>query len=173
MRTIGMRWLVLLLVCLALPAESKAQSQPFVVHDTKPVITHGPYLVDPSDTSVTVVWITDTPSHALVRYSDGAVLDREAESRRCPLVDHHLEFHRLLDRQAGGNFSSDDTTRGDTDLPVCFGKARPVTHEAASGHELTEVIDRWNSLPCHCRHDPVATAHEQRVRVYQYRIYPR
>lgn len=56
-----------------------AQSQPFVVHDTKPVITHGPYLVDPSETAVTVVWTTDTPSHALVRFGAGSGLDREAE----------------------------------------------------------------------------------------------
>ena len=92
MRTPGLRWLALLLVCVAVPVESRAQQQPFVVHDTKPVITHGPYLVDPSETSVTVVWITDTPSHALVRFSeakdgDGAALDREAESRSHGLLD--------------------------------------------------------------------------------------
>jgi hypothetical protein len=79
--------LALLLVGLAVPVESSAQQQPFIVHDTKPVITHGPYLVDPSETSVTVVWITDTPSHALVRFGEGATLDREAESRSHGLLD--------------------------------------------------------------------------------------
>ena len=74
-------------MCIARPDLAQAQSAPFVVHDTKPVITHGPYLVDPSETSVTVVWITDTPSHALVRYGDGANLDREAESRSHGLLD--------------------------------------------------------------------------------------
>ncbi|MEO6223026.1 MAG: FN3 domain-containing metallophosphoesterase family protein, partial [Vicinamibacterales bacterium] len=72
---------------LTLPAPVKAQSQPFVVHDTKPVITHGPYLVDPSETSITVVWSTDTPSHALVRYGEGTSLDREGESRTHGLLD--------------------------------------------------------------------------------------
>jgi hypothetical protein len=87
-----LRRLALLLVCVAVPIESRAQQQPFIVHDTKPVITHGPYLVDPSETAVTVVWTTDTPSHALVRFGearsgDGAALDREAESRSHGLLD--------------------------------------------------------------------------------------
>ena len=92
MRTFRLSWLAALLTCVALPVGSKAQQQPFVVHDTKPVITHGPYLVDPSETAVTVVWITDTPSHALVRFGeardgDEAALDREAESRSHGLLD--------------------------------------------------------------------------------------
>jgi acid phosphatase type 7 len=92
MRTFRLSWLAALLMCVALPVGSKAQQQPFVVHDTKPVITHGPYLVDPSETAVTVVWITDTPSHALVRFGeardgDDAALDREAESRSHGLLD--------------------------------------------------------------------------------------
>ncbi len=81
------RWLAGLLACLALPPVARAQSQPFIVHDTKPVITHGPYLVDPSEDSITVVWITDTPSHALVRYGEAAALDREGESRTHGLLD--------------------------------------------------------------------------------------
>ena len=90
------RWPAILLASavLALGPETllAAQQQPFIVHDTKPVITHGPYLVDPSETSVTIVWTTDTPSHALVRYGevrdagDGA-LDREADSRSRGLLD--------------------------------------------------------------------------------------
>ena len=54
MRTWRLRWLAAVWVSVAFPAGATAQSQPFVVHDTKPVITHGPYLVDPSETSVTV-----------------------------------------------------------------------------------------------------------------------
>jgi predicted phosphodiesterase len=57
-----------------------AQQQPFIVHDTKPVIMHGPYLVDPSETAITVVWTTDTPSHAAVKFGVGATLDQEAEA---------------------------------------------------------------------------------------------
>jgi hypothetical protein len=57
-----------------------AQHQPFITHDTKPVITHGPILVDPSETGVTVVWTTDTPSHSEVRYGIGNALDQRAEA---------------------------------------------------------------------------------------------
>jgi acid phosphatase type 7 len=86
MRVLGFRWLGTLAL-LAAPAVALAQSQPFIVHDTKPVITHGPYLVDPSETSITVVWTTDTPSHALVRYGEGPTLDKEADSRSHGLLD--------------------------------------------------------------------------------------
>lgn len=57
-----------------------AQQQPFIVHDTKPVIMHGPYLVDPSETAITVVWATDTPSHAAVKFGAGDALDQQAEA---------------------------------------------------------------------------------------------
>lgn len=51
-----------------------AQSEPYKVFDTHPVITQGPYLVATSTTSTTIVWLTDTPSHSLVRYGRGADL---------------------------------------------------------------------------------------------------
>jgi acid phosphatase type 7 len=92
-RTRSIRWLAAAWLYAAAAVVSiglEAQQQPFVVHDTKPVITHGPYLVDPTETSVTVVWTTDTASHALVRYGEagaGAALDREADSRSHGLLD--------------------------------------------------------------------------------------
>jgi predicted phosphodiesterase len=57
------------LLCAAwlLPAP---QSEPYKVFDTKPVITEGPYLVGLSDTSVSVVWMTDTPSQSKVRFGE-------------------------------------------------------------------------------------------------------
>jgi predicted phosphodiesterase len=54
------------LVC-ALPSLALAQSEPYKVFETKPVITEGPYLVALSETSVSVVWRTDAPSHSKVR----------------------------------------------------------------------------------------------------------
>jgi len=47
------------------------QSEPYKVFDTKPVITDGPYLVAMSETSVSVVWMTDAPSHSKVRFGSG------------------------------------------------------------------------------------------------------
>jgi predicted MPP superfamily phosphohydrolase len=64
-----------------------AQNAPFLVHDTKPVITRGPFLIDPSETGVTVVWTTDAPSHSEVRYGTGSVLDKKAESAHHGLID--------------------------------------------------------------------------------------
>lgn len=43
------------------------QSEPYKVFETKPVITDGPYLVALSDSAVSVVWMTDAPSHSSVR----------------------------------------------------------------------------------------------------------
>lgn len=70
---------LLLLALLALP--SPAQKEPFIVHDTKPVIMQGPYISSLSETGATIVWLTDTPCHAKIVYGakDGA-LDLEADS---------------------------------------------------------------------------------------------
>jgi predicted phosphodiesterase len=56
------------------------QHQPFVVHETKPVIMSGPWLVAPTETSTTVVWITDTPCHSKVVYGTDGALSQEAEA---------------------------------------------------------------------------------------------
>ena len=63
----------------AVPAPALAQSEPYKVFDTKPVITAGPYLVGLSDTAVSIVWMTDTPSHSKVRYGVDASLPNVAE----------------------------------------------------------------------------------------------
>ena len=55
------------------------QSEPYKVFETKPVITEGPYLVALSGTSVSIVWMTDAPSHSKVRFGVGATLDRVSE----------------------------------------------------------------------------------------------
>lgn len=68
---------MLLLFVAASPAW--AQHQPYKVYDTRPVIVQGPYLVAMSDTTATIVWMTDTPSHSKVRYGTGGVLSHEAE----------------------------------------------------------------------------------------------
>jgi predicted phosphodiesterase len=43
-----------------------AQDEPYIVHDTRPVIMQGPYLTSLSETGATIVWVTDTPCHAKV-----------------------------------------------------------------------------------------------------------
>lgn len=81
-RSVTLAALCLGLSMLAVHGAAEAQSEPYKVFDTKPVITEGPYLVAMSDTAVSVVWMTDAPSHAKVRLSDGAKV-REIE----PQVD--------------------------------------------------------------------------------------
>jgi predicted phosphodiesterase len=74
---------ILSLVFLALVPSARAQSEPFKVHDTHSVITEGPYLVATGETTATIVWMTDTPSHAKVRYGVGGEMSAESE----PQVD--------------------------------------------------------------------------------------
>jgi len=65
----------------ALGLPSFAQNEPYVVHDTKPVIMAGPYLSSLSETGATIVWLTDTPCHVKVVYgSKGGPLNREADN---------------------------------------------------------------------------------------------
>jgi len=84
---------------LVVPAAATAQDEPFVVHDTKSVITHGPYLVEPTETAVTVVWTTDTPAHARVELGETDTLDRVFEPVAHGLVPvgtvHHVRLTGL------------------------------------------------------------------------------
>ncbi len=82
---------VALALLVSVPPASRAQSEPYRVFDTKPVITEGPYLVATSGTTATIVWLTDTPSHSEVRYGKGAglapaALSSVAEPERDGLV---------------------------------------------------------------------------------------
>lgn len=80
------RFLVVLLLSLPAAAQRPFDLKPFVVHDTKPVITNGPYLLAPTETSATVVWLTDTPSHSKVVFGTGGALTRVAEPQEHGLV---------------------------------------------------------------------------------------
>jgi len=66
---------------MGLPAQ--AQNEPYIVHDTKPVIMAGPYLTSLSETEATIVWLTDTPCQAKVIYGlKGEALSRKQENAR-------------------------------------------------------------------------------------------
>ena len=41
---------------------AQSASDPYQVFDTRPVIMEGPYMVATSETTATMVWLTDTPS---------------------------------------------------------------------------------------------------------------
>lgn len=68
---------------LAMTGLAQAQSEPYTVYDTRPVITEGPYLIATGETTATIVWLTDTPSHAKVLYGPGGEMVDVAE----PQVD--------------------------------------------------------------------------------------
>jgi predicted phosphodiesterase len=66
------------LALIAIAAWGQGANAPYKVHDTKPVITHGPILLNPSETGVSILWTTDTPSHSKVLYGTDQ-LDQVAE----------------------------------------------------------------------------------------------
>ncbi len=78
-----LRTLTLSVAILAATVSARAQSEPYRVYDARPVITEGPYLLATGETTATIVWFTDTPSHAKVRYGPGGDLSEVAE----PQVD--------------------------------------------------------------------------------------
>src|SRR4051812_20418612 len=63
-------WTCVVLACVLSPGRIAAQSEPFIVHETRPVILHGPYLVSPTETSAVIAWATDTPCHSKVVYGE-------------------------------------------------------------------------------------------------------
>ena len=70
---------IVLAVCLlATASAAHAQSEPYKTFDTRPVITQGPYLIATASTTATIVWLTDAPSHSLVKYGRGAGLEGSA-----------------------------------------------------------------------------------------------
>lgn len=77
------RTLVFSAAALAVSMPAVGQSEPYRVFDARPVITEGPYMVATSETTATIVWLTDTPSHAKVLYGPGDDLSAVAE----PQVD--------------------------------------------------------------------------------------
>jgi len=82
-RQMILRFVAFLIAVSAMGAPVHAQSEPYTVYDTRPVITEGPYLIASSETTATVVWLTDTPSHAKVLYGPDGDLSATAE----PQVD--------------------------------------------------------------------------------------
>jgi predicted phosphodiesterase len=59
------------------PPNAGQAADPYLVYDTKPVILHGPFLMTPTETSISIAWMTDTPCHSKVLYGIGK-LDQEA-----------------------------------------------------------------------------------------------
>jgi predicted phosphodiesterase len=58
-----------------------------------PVITHGPYLMQPAEGAVTVVWHTDRVCVSRVEYGTGGRLDQAAVSSRHGLIDNDRTSH--------------------------------------------------------------------------------
>ena len=44
------------LALVAIAAWGQGANAPYKVHDTRPVITHGPILLNPSETGVSILW---------------------------------------------------------------------------------------------------------------------
>lgn len=56
-----------------------AQDEPYIIHNTRPLITEGPYLVAPAQDGVSIVWKTDTDCHSRVEYGTSPELGSVAE----------------------------------------------------------------------------------------------
>jgi|GEM_PF-5702404 len=97
---------VLILSLAGISGPIYAQHEPFVVHETRPVITQGPYLVDPGETSVTIVWMTDTPAHSKVVYGpENGGLAFEVEPVKHGLIPvGTLHTVRLTGLEPGRNY---------------------------------------------------------------------
>ena len=77
-------WICLLLLAVMLAGETCALQ-----------IVAGPYLQNPSRTSMTVMWITDSKSTSWVEYGTGDTLDRKAFNSRHGLIDADETIHRV------------------------------------------------------------------------------
>ncbi|MGH9338536.1 MAG: metallophosphoesterase [Acidobacteriota bacterium] len=75
------------LLALALLSGSLyAQDEPFPIHDTRPVILNGPYLIAPSENGISVVWTTDTPCHSKILVGTDRSLNQTTEPSEHGLI---------------------------------------------------------------------------------------
>ncbi|MCE5186012.1 MAG: metallophosphoesterase family protein [Planctomycetaceae bacterium] len=88
-------------------------------------IVAGPWLQNPSPTSMTVMWVTDTPAISWVEYGGASALDRKAFSSHHGLVDAGRTIHTIaLDGLAPGTEykyrpCSKEILEYKLDTPVC------------------------------------------------------
>ena len=78
-------FIVIVLTALIRP-QLLAQHEPYITHDTRPLIMEGPYLVAPTQGGVSIVWKTDTDCHSRIEYGESAALENSAEVFRHGLV---------------------------------------------------------------------------------------
>ena len=71
--------------CTARPTGGSAGNA-HPVCDVRATITRGPYLHAPTDSSATITWMTDLPSHVRVAYGIGGALNRYAYSTQHGMV---------------------------------------------------------------------------------------
>ncbi len=81
------KYLGILVLFLAVFGERNACAQgadkPYPVKDIKPVILQDPYIIDPSETGITVAWLTDSASQSQVVYwEDGKLATKKVAVRQ-------------------------------------------------------------------------------------------
>lgn len=97
--------LILSLVVISSVGPVKAQKAEPIVHDSRPTIVNGPYLLSPSETGITVVWTTDTPSHSRVLYgTNGALTEMVEPSEKGLKPVGTLHAVRLTDLKPGQTY---------------------------------------------------------------------
>ena len=67
------------------PGPERPENRPFKTYETRPVVLYGPFILDVSDTSATIEWVTDTPCKVKVEYGEKS-LDQELEPQENGLI---------------------------------------------------------------------------------------
>lgn len=83
-----------------------AQHTPYKVYDTKAVILQAPYLIDPSDSAITIAWLTDTDCQSKVVYGKkGEGLNQTATRQVNGLVPVDTKHHiRITGLEPGAEY---------------------------------------------------------------------
>jgi predicted phosphodiesterase len=149
-----------LVAVAAIVAPVHAQSEPYKVYDTRPVITEGPYLVATSETSASIVWLTDTPSHAKVLYGTHGDLSTTVEPQvdgLVPVGTRHVVH--LTNLSAGTTYSYEVVSTRVVKLKAYWpDKGRDVR---SGPHQFT-TLDRNNPT---VSFSVVTDTHEDRNRI--------
>jgi acid phosphatase type 7 len=81
------------------PGPNTRENKPYTIYPEQPAVVHGPFLLDPTETTETIEWITDTACTARVVYGEGK-LDQVAEPEENAMLPvgtlHRVQIAGLL-----------------------------------------------------------------------------
>ena len=145
--------------CTPRPAGDDANS-PHPMCDVRAIVTRGPYLHAPTDSSATITWMTDLPSRAKILFGTDGRLTREAYSVTNGLINvGTLHTVRMAGLKPGQRYNYRVVNTAILDLPAYWPK---------TGHETQSDVFHFTTFDgrkATARFASISDTHEDTARI--------